>query len=56
MKRKLRNDPQRTLDGLRSKIQEIWDSITPEDCQKLISTMSKRVDSVLKNKGDVTQF
>lgn len=56
MKRKLRNEPQRTVDGLKSKIQEIWDSITPEDCQKLVSTMPKRVETVLKNKGGVTQF
>lgn len=56
MKRKLRNDPQRTLSGLRCKIQEIWDSITAEECQSLINTMPKRLEAVLKNKGDVTQF
>ena len=46
MKKKLRNDPQRTLSGLKAKIQEIWNSITPEDYQKLIDTMPKRVEAV----------
>lgn len=51
MKRKLRHDPQRTLSGLKAKIQEIWDSITPEECTKLIYTMPKRLEAVLKCKG-----
>ena len=56
MKRKLRNNPQRTLSGLKAQIQEIWNSITPEECKNLISTMPKRMEAVLKSKGDVTKF
>lgn len=56
MKRRLRNDPQRTVQGLKAKIQEIWDSITPSECQYLVNTMNKRLNAVIKNKGDVTQF
>lgn len=56
MKRRLRNEPQRTLQGLKDKIQAIWTSITPEECQYLINSMNKRLNAVIKNKGDVTQF
>lgn len=56
MKRRLRNEPQRTVQGLKDKIQEIWDSITPNECQYLINTMNRRLNAVIKNKGDVTQF
>lgn len=56
MKRRLRNEPQRTLQGLKDKIRDIWSSITPEECQNLINTMNKRLTAVIKNKGDVTQY
>ena len=56
MKKKLQNDPQRTVNGLKLKIQEIWDSISPTDCQKLIKTMPDRLKEVIKAKGDVTKY
>ncbi|XP_065360308.1 uncharacterized protein LOC135954163 [Calliphora vicina] len=56
MKRKLRNDPQRTTSALKDKIQEIWDLITPEECKNLIVTMPKRIDAVLKSKGGKKQI
>lgn len=56
MKRRLRNDPQRTVDGLKSKIQEIWDSITPNECLYLTKTMPLRIEEVIKAKGDVTKY
>lgn len=56
MKRRLGNDPQTTISGLKAKIQEIWDSITPIECQNLINSMNKRINAVIKAKGDVTQY
>lgn len=56
MKKKLRNDPQRTIPALKQKIQDIWDSITAEECKKLVRTMPKRLKDVIKAKGDVTKY
>lgn len=35
--------PQRTIDGLKAKISEIWDSITPTECLSLTKTMHLRL-------------
>lgn len=56
MKRKLRDNPQRTVDGLKENIKEIWHSITTKECQDLINSMPNRVQAVIKTKGDVTQY
>lgn len=56
MKRRLRNDPQTTINGLKLKIQQIWDSITADECQNLINSMDKRITAVINAKGDVTQY
>jgi arsenate reductase-like glutaredoxin family protein len=56
MKKELRKNPARTVAELRTKLQHIWDNISPEQCTKLISTMPRRIQAVLSQKGDVTQF
>lgn len=56
MKKKLRSGPPRTVGALKLKLQDIWDSFTPEYCRTLVATMPKRVEAVVKAKGDVTQF
>lgn len=56
MKKRLRMCPARTVAELRQRLQSIWDNFTAEDCEKLVSTMPKRIHAVLKNKGDVTQW
>lgn len=56
MKQKLRNNPQRTQEGLKSKIREVYDSVSPEECQALVNSMPKRILAVIKAKGDVTSY
>ena len=56
IKQRLRNNPQRTLPQLRAKLQEIWDSFTPEFCEGLVGTMPNRVQAVIRAKGDVTPY
>lgn len=56
MKQRLRNNPQRTLPQLRAKLQEIWDSFTPELCEGLVDTMPNRVHAVIRVNGDVTPY
>jgi transposase len=46
----------RTKDELKEKLLSIWNEITPAYCEKLISTMPKRVNAVLRAKGSATKF
>lgn len=56
MKKVLRKHPARNIPELKQRLQEIWDSFTPELCQGLVNTMPQRIAAVIKNKGDVTQW
>lgn len=56
MKKQLRLRPARTVQELRSRLQEIWDNFTPEQCKNLVDTMPRRIEAVLKRKGDVTEW
>ena len=38
------------------RVQVEWDKIEPEVCQKLIESMPKRVEAVLKAKGGYTRY
>lgn len=56
MKKNLRSQPARSVPELRARLQEIWNSFTPDDCQTLVNTMSRRIEAVISRKGDVTQW
>lgn len=56
MKKALRKHPARTIPELKQRLQEIWDSFTPEFCQSLVHTMPQRLLDVITRKGDVTQW
>lgn len=57
MKKRLRDHPQTTKEGLRLELQRIWDTeITPEMCKSLIETMPSRIKAVKNAKGDVSQY
>lgn len=56
MKKKLRADPARNVQDLKSKLAQIWLSFTPAYCAQLVGTMPERVKCVIERKGDVTQY
>lgn len=56
MKKKLRTNPASTVEELKLKLCEIWQSFTPDLCANLVGTMSDRINSVINRKGDVTQW
>ena len=35
---------------------EVWENIEPEVCQKLIESMPRRVEAVIKAKGGHTKY
>lgn len=45
-----------TADALFIHLQQVWSSITPDVCQRLISSMPERVRQVVANKGGATSF
>ena len=56
MKKELRNQRPSNKDALKSKLQEIWDKISNDECQSLMNSMQKRVQAVIQSKGDVTPY
>lgn len=56
MKRKIRQRRPRTVEQLKLYIKQEWGRIPPDKLQKLVSSLPKRLLSVVKRKGDVTQW
>ncbi len=51
VKRKMRNKRPKNVDELKATIKEIWASISPLQCHKLITSMPRRIEAVIKAKG-----
>lgn len=56
MKRFLKKNPRSTKAELIVALKEIWALITAEFCKKLVQTMPQRIDAVIKQKGNVTNW
>ncbi len=56
VKRKMRNKRQKNADELKATVKEIWSSITPQQCHKLITSMPRRIEAVIKAKGFPTKY
>lgn len=57
MKQKLRKEPRRTLQDLRSTITNNWESFGAEECQQLVDTMPRCIiEAVIKAKGRLTMW
>lgn len=52
--KQLRLHPARTVGELRHSLLDVSDNLTPDDCQKILNTIPKRIQSVLKNTGYIT--
>ncbi len=54
LKRKMRQRRPRTVAHLKTCLQEEWDKITPETLHHLVSSVPKRLLSVVKRNGNIT--
>ncbi len=54
-KRKMRNKRPKNADELKATVKEAWASIPPQQCHKLITSMSRRIEAVIKSKGAPTK-
>jgi transposase len=57
MKRKVRRHAPKSMLDLQYWIKRVWiQEITPNVCQKLVASMPKRIQTVLKNKGQMSKY
>ncbi len=56
VKRKMRNKRPKNADELKATIKETWASIPPQQCHKLITSMPRRIEAVIKAKGAPTKY
>lgn len=56
MKKNLAKNPATTKEELKVRLQEIWAQFDTDFCQNLVNTMHKRLNAVINNKGEATQY
>ncbi len=56
VKRKTRDTRPNNADELKAAIKETWTSIPPQQCHKLITSMPRRIEAVIKAKGAPTKY
>ncbi len=56
VKRKLRDTRPNNADDLKAAIKETWASIPSQQCHKLITSMPRRIEAVIKAKGAPTKY
>ncbi len=56
VKRKMRNKRPKNADELKATLNETWASIPPQQCHKLITSMPRRIEAVIKAKGAPTKY
>ncbi len=56
VKRKMRDTRPNNADELKAAIKATWASIPPQQCHKLINSMPRRIEAVIKAKGAPTKY
>ncbi len=56
VKRKMRDTRHNNADELKATVKETWASIPPQQCHKLITSMTRRIEAVIKAKGAPTKY
>ncbi len=46
----------KNADELKATVKETWASIRPQQCHKLITSMPRRIEAVIKAKGPPTKY
>ncbi len=56
VKRKMRGTRPNNADELKATVKETWASIPPQQCHKLITSMPRRIEAVIKAEGAPTKY
>ncbi len=50
------DNDQKIADELKATVKETWASIPPQQCHKLITSMPRRIEAVIKAKGELSTY
>ncbi len=56
MRHQMRDTRPNNADELKATVKETWASIPPQQCHKLITSMPRRIEAVIKAKGAPTKY
>ena len=56
VKKKLHKHQPKTSEQLKDAIKTCWNEVTPHECQQLIHSMPRRIEAVIKARGDATKY
>ena len=56
MKRRMTKERSSTQEELKGTIRRAWNSVTSEDCYRLVSSMPQRIQAVIAAKGAATKY
>ncbi|KAI2660251.1 Transposable element Tc1 transposase [Labeo rohita] len=56
VKRKMRNKRSKNADELKATVKKTWASIAPQQCHRLITSMPRQIEAVIKAKGAPTKY
>ncbi len=56
VKRKMRNKRPENADKLKAIVKETWASVPPQQCHKLITSMPRQIEAVIKAKEAPTKY
>ncbi len=56
VKRKMRDTRPNNADELKATVKETWASIPPQQCHKMVTSMPRRIEAVIKAKGAPTKY
>ncbi len=51
-----KHETKKNADELKATVKETWTSIPPQQCHKLITSMPRRIEEVIKAKGAPTKY
>ena len=56
VKKKLHKHQPNTYEQLKDAMKTCWNEVTPHECQQLIHSMPRRIEAVIKARGDATKY
>ena len=56
IKRRMSKERPSTQEEVKDAIRRAWNSVTPEDCYRLVLSMTRRIQAVIAAKGAATMY
>ena len=56
MKKRVQEDHPRTVEELKATLRQVWESFTAEKLDDMITSMPRRIQAMIRSKGDATRY